>query len=336
MAHKWTKFSFFASMIYLLFFRAWFRLGLEAFWHNRRMVKFLKQEVKAVCGHTLFSEQVWKRIRLNVMAAQLVHAFVARLHGESLSYADRKKAAFLGAVTPLVDDLTDHQRMTTAQILNYLTRPGPHEEEQRTLQHFYKQLFPGTAAFRGAFLSALQAQEDSLKQLEPNRLTGEELKVLSKNKGARAFVWFRHSFQSPLVEGEAEVCSTLGFVLQLLNDLFDVYKDTHAWQQTLLTPITDLRTFQHLFQNQVEQLKTQCQKLPLPTSAKARGWALLTPILGVSVVCLHQLLRLQGTSASFDARNFTRAQLVCDMAKWANRKAAVRESWLLMRAWNKK
>jgi len=330
-----AKFSFFASMIYLRFLGAAFRLGREAFWHHPRMVRFLQREVQRACGGTVFPETVWRRIGLNVMVAQLVQVFVALLHGQTLSSSDRKKSAFLGAVTPLVDDLTDHRQLSTPQILDYLTVPGATDPAQRALQHFYRQLFPGSAGFRAAFLSALQAQEASLSQLGASRLTPEALQAITREKGARAFVWFRHGFRPPLVAGEAEACETLGFVLQLVNDLFDLYKDREAGQQTLLTNATDLRPFEALFRQEVARLARQYRQLPLPAVAKARSWAFIVPILGVSEVCLQQLLHLQGEATSFDAQRHSRQQLVCDLAKWPNRVAAVRHSVALSRAWQR-
>ncbi|MFZ5970148.1 MAG: hypothetical protein ACOYXA_01030 [Bacteroidota bacterium] len=322
-------------MIYLRFLGVVFRLCQEAFWHHPRMVRFLQREVQRACGDTVFPETVWRRIGLNVMVAQLVQVFVALLHGQPLSSSDRKKSAFLGAVTPLVDDLTDHRQLSTAQILDYLTVPGATDRAQRALQYLYRQLFPGSAVFRAAFLSALQAQEASLSQLGASRLAHEALQAITREKGARAFVWLRHGLRTPLVAGEAEACETLGFVLQLVNDLFDLYKDREAGQQTLLTNATDLRPFEALFRQEVARLAMQYRQLPLPAVAKARSWAFIVPILGVSEVCLQQLLRLQGEATSFDAQRHSRQQLVCDLAKWPNRVAAMRHSVALLRAWQR-
>jgi hypothetical protein len=310
----------------LTFSHAHVQIGYQALMVNARLTRKLRTELESDFREPALPEATWKRIGFYVLQAQITGLWVTTLRGSTLSHRERSGLAVLGALTPLLDDWTDEQRLTTADIL--------HRAQHGTglVPQLYQRLFDeATPAFGQAFLLALAAQEASLEQLSKVPLANDRLRELSFQKGATAMIWYRHYFGNPLVEGEEEMFASLGYALQLTNDLFDVYKDREAGQQTLVTNARDIASVAFAFDEAVQQLKSKLFELPYPAHRLWRAWAQMSTVLSRGAVCLDQLRALQKKTGTFRAPDYTRAQLICDMETPGNVLAAWRHAWRWMR-----
>ena len=309
----------------LVLLEAHLQIGRQAFLLNPQLTRTLRQEI-AAWSHPPLPETAWKRIGFYVLQAQITGLWVTTLRGSGFSQREKNGLARLGALTPLVDDWTDEQHLSATDILERLHRGAG------VVSQLYRQLFEGaTDAFKFSFERALHAQEESLAQFNHAPLSADRLREISFRKGATAMVWYRHYFDNPLLAGEQEVFEWLGYALQLTNDLFDLYKDREAGQQTLVTNTRDMASVAGLFAEAVQQVRSKLFDLPYEVARLRKTWALIGTVLSRGGVCLDQLQRLQQHTGHFDPAVFTRAQLICDMEKTRNVLAA----WQHARRWMK-
>src|SRR5690606_7795265 len=110
----------------------------------------------------------------------------------------------------------------------------------------------------------------------------------------------------------------LGASLQLVNDLFDVYKDHQNHIQTLLTTQPDLNFISNLFQEKVQLTISAFNKLSYPPKQKDKMLWLIKIMLSRGFVCLEQLKALPNAMNNFSPKNYSRKQLICDMEKPKN------------------
>ena len=84
------------------------------------------------------------------------------------------------------------------------------------------------------------------KQQDAPGLSYEVMKDITIRKGAESLLYYRTAFEHPLKNGEEKMLYCLGGLMQLSNDIFDVYKDQKAGVGTLVTTATkieDLRFY---------------------------------------------------------------------------------------------
>jgi hypothetical protein len=114
-------------------------------------------------------------------------------------------------------------------------------------------------------------------------------------------------------------------MMQLSNDVFDVYKDREAGVRTLVTEATHINDIRSLFCATLQSLFQQ-KPIEQPTTATRSFLSLITlGIFARTLVCLDQLEALQTqTGQRFAVQAYSRQQLICDMDTWANKLKSLR------------
>lgn len=299
-------------------------VAYQAYAVNRIFARRLVNELNTIEGmrQPLSREKV-TRIKWYLLQMQILAGWVCALRGYGLSSRERTVALYLGAITPFLDDLTDQLKWTSVDWLREIKKGEDVSDDLRVVGYLYLQLHNQTANdFLQTSQALLAAQDDSLAQVGERAMTARELRTLTANKGGRATLLYRTVLGNPLVEGEAAAFTTLGYALQQINDLFDVYKDTVNQQQTLFTRPTDLAENRRELEATLELMTEQFQGLNYKPANVRKCLLLISIVTSRGLVCIDQLIRLQGNAGSFDATRFTRDQLVCDMEKFKNMAAS--------------
>ena len=248
------------------------------------------------------------------------------LRGYPASPKERRNALLIGAMTPLYDDLMDEKGMTHAEIL---TARNKSDQALCAVQHILDELQQNTLD-TDLFLRILEqsgiAQDHSLRQQGRTKLTAEELIRITAEKGAAFTLIYRVILDHPLTVEEEKAIHTLGYLLQLTNDLFDVYKDLNNGQQTLMTLDDHLDLVQTEWEMHLNQFRKQWQALSYPTRAIRQSLVQIALLLGRGQVALDQLIDpVSRTDDRYCPQEYTRQQLICDMEKPSNFLASI--SW---------
>jgi hypothetical protein len=159
-----------------------------------------------------------------------------------------------------------------------------------------------------------EAQVNSKKQQDP----GCSLSLIHDTtffKGGTSLLFYRTAFQPSPSESETDLLYKLGGIMQLANDIFDVYKDRENGTRTLVTEAEHIDDITNLLTSQL----AGCIKQSVETGFPAKNIKQFLSILSIGIfsralVCLEQLKGLEASTGNrFQVHQYTRKQLICDM-----------------------
>lgn len=262
--------------------------------------------------------------------AILGEAFCA-LRGLNMSLKERWASTCQGAMTGLFDDFFDKDYLTD-EAVEKMIRPGnesfPQKTNQQLFDCFYKKALeysPDKKGVQEALLEVYQAQVASKKQIE-HSITKEALIKLTFHKGGSSVNFYRTAFSPEATAKEIKLLNDLGGLMQLANDIFDVYKDREAGIKTLVTETTHIKNIRTFLKNHL----IEYYKNAFETGFPKKNVAEFLNILSIGIfcrcfVCLDQLERNEKlTGNEFSVHKYSRKQLICDMDKKIN---MLRSAW---------
>jgi len=246
------------------------------------------------------------------------------LRGYKMTNDEREFSTLSGALTGLFDDLFDKNKTDNKLIEQLLYTPDsfiPINDNQKLSIEIYK-LFLNKLVNKDLskqFIEEIyKVQLDSIKQ-ENNSITNEEIIDITHRKGGYSVLFFRSVYQHNLDKTEYDAFYQLGALMQLGNDIFDVYKDYKSGINTLVTRAEDIKVLRNYFIK--EHIKTNNFLINLNYPSRNKIFFLNKVNLALSrcYVCLDQFESLQNNSNNkFKLSDYTRKELICDMEKPLN------------------
>ncbi len=239
----------------------------------------------------------------------------ATLAGTPISESEQEAGWYLAAATPIADYLVDKEQCTFQQIEDMINDKYHHPLSGilRELYFHSKKLSGHQFLFDTYFQKTLMAQEKSLDQTDQN-ITTEELKTITWNKGGYALLLYRAALRTPLLKKEEKAIWHLGGLMQLHNDIFDLYRDLQGGIGTLPTTADSIRELRLLFDSEIAQCFNLFNAVPSSSVRRKRFFILLSLILNTGHICLDQYQNLEDeNNGVFSPGKCSRKELVCDM-----------------------
>ena len=169
-------------------------------------------------------------------------------------------------------------------------------------------------SFVKLFHEALEVQDKSILQLENHTLDTAILKQITYEKGGISTFLFRLVLENSLVKNEEKAIYELGYLIQLINDMFDIHKDYLNKQQTLFTNAMSLKPCFNEYKNTLDNVITNFMSLDYDHSNSIKALSKISTITSRAQVCIEQLLACEkSTQGSFKIEFYERKQLICDM-----------------------
>ncbi|MFO8129347.1 MAG: hypothetical protein R6T99_05545 [Bacteroidales bacterium] len=254
----------------------------------------------------------------------IVGEFIGTLRGYPMSETERRCSTYQGAITGLFDDFFDKTHLSGAQIRSMLNDPfhrTPQTSLEKVFLAFLQQIHRSTGN-RELFMRQTQkvfhAQEQSKKQ----RLGSIDLKALkdiSINKGGHSLLFYRSAFNHDWIGAEEKTLFEMGGVMQLGNDIFDVYEDSREGNRTIATAPKDIARTRALYYTQLARTLEHIDMLSIPRKRRRALRHKFLLAISRCEVCLDQLETLQKNNSNiFDPLSFSREALICDMQKTKN------------------
>lgn len=254
------------------------------------------------------------RILQYTRLSAITTSWFTTLRGVNATPAERRNAMLLGAMTPLYDDLMDREGMTHNEILTSKKRTNFSQESVRSILYELKKNAPDKALFEWVLHQSGNAQNRSLLQIQSTPPPTEELIDITAEKGAAFTLIYRVILDHPLSPKEEEAITTLGFLLQMTNDLFDVHKDLQTGQHTLLTRENNLDLVQMMWNDKLLLFQEQWLGLSFSQTAIIQSMYEIGILFGRGQVALDRLIQLTTTTQGhYLPQTYTRHQLICDM-----------------------
>lgn len=310
----------------------------DVYWVSRRETNLLINELNEILkanDRPLLSPHSIRRIKNYTVQSSLTNRWFSTLRGKKANMLERKLALYLGAITPLLDDLNDENGWSSEEIMRMIE--GEKDLEHVLIQFLYSKLIAQCPeGFNEAFSTALRMQDASLKQLLSNRLSVEDLEEITKMKGGSWTFLYRMILADSPLPDEKEVIYLLGYLMQLTNDLFDVYKDL-GQQQTFITNTGDINTIRAKYLGLIDQFKVQLYDLTYQKRNIDQTLLEISVILSRGLVSVDLLLNSQvNNGGRFLPQGFLREELICDMEQIGNIKKSIQFSAQIMKPIEKK
>ncbi|MFT3910644.1 MAG: hypothetical protein QM737_14560 [Ferruginibacter sp.] len=252
------------------------------------------------------------------------------LHGKEMSDDERMASTSQGAMTGLFDDFFDKQYLsddTIEDLVNNKIIPGKRSNE-KLFDVFYKnalQLVPDKKKLQDALMEVYKAQLESKKQTQET-ISEKEIQSITFYKGGTSLLFYRTAFLPVPSTGEEKLIYDLGSLMQLCNDIFDVYKDRENKIKTLVTEVKHIAEVRELLQELLSTYYLTAYDIGFPKKNMRQFLSILSlGIFSRAFVCLDQLEKNEATTNNvFNVQQYSRKQLICDMDVAKNK---LRSAW---------
>lgn len=238
------------------------------------------------------------------------------LRGKGMSLPERKCATALGALTGLYDDFAD-RKQGDMQTLNRLVLHPRETEAHTDFEKLFKTLLliahenmPSLPAYYERQAEVIKVQRQSAQQ---NELDNKALLALTIAKGGCSVLFYRMAFGHALSPAEEMALYKIGGLMQMGNDLFDVYEDAQTNTKTIFSAAEDIREAQKTFEKQWALAFDLCRDMPYSEKNIKKFTDKIALGMSRCFVCLDQFAVLQKSTKTFVPHLYTRKQLICDM-----------------------
>lgn len=272
-----------------------------------------------------FSMAYFKRMRIYACYAPVVFGIkYATLFNHKMTRKERRTMTALAAATPIFDDYFDNPNLDEALLYDIINSPETFKPNN-TLEEIFKALLlnvkpniPDFDFFMHNCFLLFKVQKDSAKQIN-GTFNEEELKEVTFNKGGYSTLLFFGVINRKNSENDLQLIYQFGAILQLFDDIFDLFEDDRAHIQTLPTATKDINELTILYKKELYVLLDYLKASPLPQKSKRKFLNYQLFFFAEAYVCLNQFLELQVNDGGvFNPKNYTRKQLIGDMEKWQN------------------
>lgn len=147
-----------------------------------------------------------------------------------------------------------------------------------------------------------------------------ELEKTTAEKGGCSVLLFRSVLSHPLSKEEGNALFQFGYLIQLCDDIFDLWHDRQAGAVTLPTFLTTqgrLNFLNKIFEQQVTITHHAFRQLPYPRLQISTGLYTLHFLVSITRVCLYHYQNLGRKHKKLPLDN--RTAMVVDMKNWSNR-----------------
>lgn len=248
----------------------------------------------------------------------------AQLCGRITYREEQRRNKLYFVLSGLYDDMLDQKEASVADVDRMFRDPASFKARnfnEQVLIHVHLTLLNAVSDKKSyqALLNDMHAvQLESLQQFDPN-IENDHLISIARRKGGYSLLMCRHYLELPVAKYTDDVWYHLGAVIQLSNDVFDLYKDLQEGIYTYANRATSYQAIQEVYEQEVTALRKSIVAMPVPYFKKLRFSILLSLIPALGLVALDNLQRLQAGSVQLPAwRNLSRKALIVDMEKPKN------------------
>ncbi len=247
----------------------------------------------------------------------------ATLRGKKLTHEERLASTYQGAATGFFDDFFDKKEITETRILQLLETPDiqPENTVEELSLLFYSRFLQVAydADFVKKTINDIHKNQLDSKRQKQEDISYDEILKITNQKGGNSVLFYRALIAPEISEAEEKALFQMGVAMQMGNDIFDVFKDTHDNIRTIITTATNIEEVRKEFSNNLKQAFLMLENLNFSRLNKQK--VMLKLLLSISrvFIALDQYASLQKqTNNIFEPLAYTRSQLICDMEKPSN------------------
>ena len=262
-------------------------------------------------------------VSYGIYNAMICDAFT-RLHGRFTTTDEKERLIHYFICSSLFDDFTDYGIVTEQQLLAMSFQPQSYTpetfDERVFLQsHLLLLNFVHDKPAYEKITRALYKAQLVSKQQYKSQLPDETIQEITFTKGGYSVLLCRHYLAINSGNIEEECWYRIGTIIQLTNDLFDIYKDLQDQIDTLPNRMTNAYTFEQFFLRQVNEMNLLIEQLPHSKQRKQSFRLSMAGIYAFGLIAIDQLKTIQGNNLQLpDFKTLPRKALIVDMEQIKN------------------
>lgn len=248
----------------------------------------------------------------------------AGLHGRLTNDDEKKRYIHYFICSSLFDDFTDDELISEEQLKGLSFQPAQYnaetfDEKVFQLSHLLLRNFVKNKSSYDRISQELYHAQMQSKQQSENKLSDEEIRQITFNKGGKSVLLCRYYLEFSPDKTEDICWYTIGTLIQLTNDLYDIYKDIQDDISTLPNRMTNVVRFEEFFIERIYEMKKSIQVLPYSFKRKKEFSLSMAGIYSFGLIAIHQLKEIQRDAGQLpDLKTLPRKSLIIDMEKRSN------------------
>lgn len=288
----------------------------------KQQEKFCRQEIPrllaAIVPPSTFSfssKDIQRLTKYYQLAVNLVSHNLYQLTGNKTDDTEERSMLLLSIFMPLFDDLFDNKLLEYHQIESLVTKPEsyiPTHDVDLVVKHLYLQLLdltPHKQNFTDNLKQGMYWEQRSLKQFDKT-IGEEELMQITYNKSYYSILLFCSILKHYPDDAMQKALYPISGLMQLINDLFDVWKDNQNGLYTIPNLYPDYAKIEKHFLNEVSSINQQLSALPYLQQRKSNYLIRIHALHAMGWMSLQQLKSVTRQRALSE---LGRKELVCDL-----------------------
>ena len=306
------------NILYLLA-RMLFGLALS----ERKTAELLKNIESKFNGN--FSPTTFKKIKkFQGIQQYIINDSFAKFENRNTNTKERENNKLYFVLASLYDDLMDENIVSQAVLNEMFLNPAqatPDSFSETVLIDTHLKLLSlvhHKEAYQKVLNSIHQAQIDSIEQLNSD-ISLDRILSITERKGGYSLLMCRHYIEMSNNENIDNCWYQLGGMIQMTNDLYDIYKDTVSGIHTFANTQNEFDKIRDQYVSQIHKYKISVEKLDYDDSKKLTFQIKLSLIPALGYVALENLKHLQGKNEKLKSfKDYPRKDLIIDMEKIKN------------------
>ena len=272
-----------------------------------------------------FAPTTFKKIKkFQGIQQYIINDSFAKFENRTTNTNERENNKLYFVLASLYDDLMDED-IVSKEVLNQMflnpAHAKPKSFNEAVLIDTHLKLLSrvyNKEAYQRVLNNIHQAQIDSLEQLKSD-ISLDRILSITERKGGYSLLMCRHYIEMSNNENIDNCWYQLGGMIQMTNDLYDIYKDTVAGIHTFANTQNEFDKIRDQYISQIHKYKTSVEKLDYDDSKKLTFQIKLSLIPALGFVALENLKQLQGKGDNLKPfKEYPRKDLIVDMEKVKN------------------
>ena len=272
-----------------------------------------------------FDDRTFKKIIFyySLIVPAIYDAFLS-LHGRRTNNFEKERLLKYFICSSIFDNFFDRKEITDEEIYQITfnsNQYSPKSFNERISLHCHLEIL-NFVKDKEDYLKVLKleydAQVNSRKQFDET-ITYKEIEAITLSKGGNAVLLCSFYLDINSSISELNCWYKLGNAIQLVNDLFDIYKDLQTGLQTIPNRVKNVKELKKYFNNFITNLKQQILEIEVEESKKIDLIISLMGICALGLVAIEQLEIIQNKNETLpDLKTLSRKDLIIDMEKFSN------------------
>lgn len=255
----------------------------------------------------------------------LLCSAICKLYGKHFTTKEREMATLLGIISPLYDNFFDDGTLTAEAIVQLTNNPQNYKAstfEERVFKKLHVRLgqevcFP--QLYKECFNKVRLAQNASIRQTN-FYISEADLYQITYEKCYHSILLFHTVLSIAPTDDFKKMIYPFAGLLQLGNDVFDVYKDLQEGIFTIPNLNRNWEEFKIKFVAESAAFNRRVMQLPYPYQQKEDFKNAYNAIIALSWVGIKALEKVvKCHPPPYDLKQLPRKKLIVDMEKWGHK-----------------